>query len=516
MVDDLPSAERDRFVRGFDGASEGDEAPGPVIAVSGSLAAVPGPLAAVNAKRNRPGVAGLHLGLGYAAMIAVGAGAFALIRAHGLELSAPAPTMPEHLFAGAPAAGKAPQVEVLGHLLLALLVITVVARGLGRLFQRFHQPPVIGEIVGGILLGPSLLGRVAPEAQAFFLPGTVAPFLGAWSQVGAILFMFLVGIQLDPTQLRGHGKAALAISHTGIVVPFLLGSLLALFLYPILSSSAVPFTAFSLFMGVSMSVTAFPVLARILTDRQANTSRIGALALTCAAADDLTAWCLLAVVIGVVQAHLAGAAITAALSLGFVLLAVFVVKPLMVRLTSIVEERGKLTQGMMGLVLFLLLGSAAATDAIGIHTLIGAFVLGVTIPHQSRLARELVHRLEDLVVVLFLPAYFAFTGMRTEIGLIGHGEQWLLCGLIVGVASLGKFGGVTLAARLSGIRWRDSAALGILMNTRGLMEFIVLNIGYDLGVISPTLFAMLVVMAVLTTLTTTPIFHVLSRAPASG
>jgi Kef-type K+ transport system membrane component KefB len=203
------------------------------------------------------------------------------------------------------------------------------------------------------------------------------------------------------------------------------------------------------------------------------------------------------------------------MSLGFVVLVIFVVQPLMRRLASIADERGALSQGMMGIVLLCLLGSAAATDAIGIHTLIGAFALGVTIPHDRLLARELIHKLEDLVVVLFLPAYFAFTGMRTEIGLIGSGGQWLLCGVIVCIASMGKFGGVTLAARLSGIRWQDSAALGILMNTRGLMELIVLNIGYDLGVISPTLFAMLVVMAVVTTLATTPIFHVFSRSPAT-
>jgi len=456
-------------------------------------------------------------GLAYAAMIAASIGAYALIRARGMQLAGAsgAPISIDVAAPKTPAAIAHAPVEVVGHLLLALLVIILAARLLGRLFQYIHQPPVIGEIIGGILLGPSLLGRVAPSMQQFLLPAEVAPFVGAWSQVGAILFMFLVGVQLDPSRLKGCGHAALVISHAGIVVPFLLGSMLALFLYPVLSSSAVSFTTFSLFIGISMSVTAFPVLARILTDRGVHATRIGVIALACAAADDMTAWCLLAVVVGIVRAQLGGAVLTGAMAVAFVLFAYFVARPLMRRLASIVEERGAVTQGMLAIVLFLLLASAAATHAIGIHTLIGAFVLGAILPHDSRLARELVDKLEDLVVVLFLPAYFAFTGMRTEIGLIGGAEQWMLCAVIIAVASMGKFGGVTLAARVAGLRWREASALGILMNTRGLMELVVLNIGYDLGLVSPTLFAMLVLMAIATTVATTPIFDRLTREAAT-
>ena len=273
------------------------------------------------------------------------------------------------------------------------------------------------------------------------LPPEVAPFLGIMAQVGVILYMFLVGLELDPGLLRKRGHATVAISHASIIAPFLLGATLALFLYPRLSTSDVPFTVFALFMGVSMSVTAFPVLARILTDRKIHTTRMGVIALTCAAVDDVTAWCLLAFVVSVVQARMSGALFTAGLTLGYIAFMAFVVRPGMVRLTRLYGTRGRLTQGVMALVFVALLLSALATDLIGIHALFGAFALGAIIPHDSGLARELTDRLEDLVVVLLLPAFFAFTGMRTQIGLVSGLENWLICGLIVLVASVGKFGG---------------------------------------------------------------------------
>jgi Sodium/hydrogen exchanger family/Universal stress protein family len=259
-----------------------------------------------------------------------------------------------------------------------------------------------------------------------------------------------------------------------------------------------------------MSITAFPVLARILTDRGIHKTRMGAIALTCAAVDDVTAWCLLAFVVSVVQARSAGAASTILMALVFIVAMIVVVRPAMVRLTFVYGNRG-LTQGLMAAIFVALLLSAATTDFIGIHAIFGAFALGAIIPHDSSLARELTDRLEDLVIVLLLPAFFAFTGLRTQIGLVSGFEQWLLCGLIIAVASLGKFGGGAIAARLTGLGWRDASALGILMNTRGLMELIVLNIGYELKVISPTLFAMLVLMALVTTFATTPILHFIRR-----
>jgi Kef-type K+ transport system membrane component KefB len=339
----------------------------------------------------------------------------------------------------------------------------------------------------------------------------VAPFLGVLSQVGVILYMFLVGVELDPRLLRKRGHATVAISHASIMAPFLLGSALALYLYPRLATGDVPFTVFSLFIGVSMSVTAFPVLARILTDRRIHTSRMGVIALTCAAVDDVTAWCLLAMVVSVVQARMSGVLFTAGLALGFIAVVALIVRPAMVRLALVYGQRGRLTQGVMATIFVSLLVSSLVTDYIGIHAVFGAFALGAVIPHDSGLARELTDRLEDIVIVLLLPAFFAFTGMRTQVGLVSGVDNWLLCGLIVVVASVGKFGGSALAARLTGLGWRDATALGVLMNTRGLMELIVLNIGLELRVISPTLFAMLVIMAVVTTFVTTPILHLVTR-----
>jgi Kef-type K+ transport system membrane component KefB len=446
--------------------------------------------------------------LGYALMLGAAAVAYWLIRMHGLGLGAPDPAAGQPLFGPA---GGAHHVDALMHVLLALLVVMVAARGVGSLFARFAQPPVVGEIIAGILLGPSVLGRFAPEWQAFFLPRDVAPFLGVLSNVGVILYMFLVGVELDPTLLRKRGHATVAISHASIVTPFLLGALVALLVYPKLSTHDVPFTVFSLFMGVSMSVTAFPVLARILTDRKMHKSRMGVIALTCAAIDDVTAWCLLAFVVSVATARTTGALVTFASALAYIAAMVLVARPAMVKLARLYGLKGRLTQGVMALVFVALLLSAIATDAIGIHAVFGAFALGAIIPHDSGLARELTDRLEDLVVVLLLPAFFAFTGLRTQIGLVPTGEQWLLCGLIILVASVGKFGGSFVAARLTGLGWRDSTALGVLMNTRGLMELIVLNIGLELRVLSPTLFAMLVLMAIVTTFATTPVLHALTR-----
>jgi Kef-type K+ transport system membrane component KefB len=449
---------------------------------------------------------------GYLVMLGCTGIAFYFIRARGMTLTAPEPSGDAPLFG---ATQKAAHVDTLLHVLIALLVVIVLARGIGKLFALFHQPPVIGEIVAGIMLGPSLLGRVAPEAAQFILPAQVAPFLQILAQVGVILFMFLVGVELDPALMRKRGHATVAISHASILAPFLLGSLLGLAIYPTLSTRDVPFTAFALFMGVSMSVTAFPVLARILTDRKMQRSRMGVIALTCAAVDDVTAWCLLALVVSVVQSRGGSGVYTGVLAIAYIAGAIFLIRPLMVRLARYAGNRGQLTQGVMALVFLALLLSSLATDLIGIHAVFGAFVLGAVIPHDSLLGKELINRLEDLVVVLFLPAFFAFTGMRTQIGLVSGWQNWAMCGVIILIASLGKFGGSAIAARLTGLGWRDSAALGILMNTRGLMELIVLNIGLELRVISPTLFAMLVIMAVVTTFMTTPILHLLTRGQAS-
>jgi Kef-type K+ transport system membrane component KefB len=369
--------------------------------------------------------------LGYGLMIAASVILYLIIRSFGAHLTAPAPAGPAILGNGAARA----QVDVMLHVLLALVIVIVLARGVGTLFRAFHQPPVVGEILAGIMLGPSLLGRFAPAAEAYLFPGSVAPFLNVLSQIGVILYMFLVGLELDPALLRKRGHATVAISHASIIAPFLLGALLALLIYPHLSTSDVPFADFSLFLGVSMSVTAFPVLARILTDRRIHKTRMGAIALTCAAVDDVTAWCLLALVVGVVQARATGALVTGAFAVAYIAAMVFIVRPAMVRLELVYGHRGRLTQGVMATVFVALLLSAFATDLIGIHPVFGAFALGAVIPHDSGLARELTDRLEDLVVVLLLPAFFAFTGLRTQIGLVSGLSQWLLCGLIIAAAA---------------------------------------------------------------------------------
>src|SRR5271163_995453 len=408
------------------------------------------------------------------------------IRSYGDTLPAPAP-VGSNVFGSA--ASRASQGDLL-HVLLALVVVIATARAMGYVFRIASQPPVVGEILAGIVLGPSLLGRLAPGAEGYLFPAMVGPYLNIIAQVGVILYMFLVGLELDPALLRNRGHSTVAISHASIVAPFLLGATIALYLYPHLSTRDVPFTCFSLFLGVSMSVTAFPVLARILTDRGIHKTRMGAIALTCAAVDDVTAWCMLAFVLSVVR-------------------------PTMVRLSLLYRNRGRLTQGVMASIFIALLISASATELIGIHAVFGAFALGAVIPHDSGMARELTDRLEDIVIVLLLPAFFAYTGLRTQIGLVSGGEQWIMCALIVAVASMGKFGGSAIAARITGLDWRDASALGVLMNTRGLMELIVLNIGLEMNVISPTLFAMLVIMALVTTFSTTPVLHLITRRKAA-
>jgi len=445
----------------------------------------------------------------YALMIGALVLVYLWIRSVGETLGAPAP-VGSNVFGSA--ASLATQQDLL-HVLLALVVVIATARAMGSIFRTVGQPPVVGEIIAGIVLGPSLLGRIAPGAEGYLFPATVGPFLNIIAQVGVILYMFLVGLELDPALLRKRGHTTVAISHASIVAPFILGATIALYLYPKLSTSDVPFTCFSLFLGVSMSVTAFPVLARILTDRGIHKTRMGAIALTCAAVDDVTAWCMLAFVVSVARAQATGAVATIAMALGFIVLMLVVVRPTMVRLSLLYGNRGRLTQGVMASIFIALLISASATELIGIHAVFGAFALGAVIPHDSGMARELTDRLEDIVIVLLLPAFFAYTGLRTQIGLVSGYEQWTMCALIVAVASIGKFGGSAIAARITGLDWRDASALGVLMNTRGLMELIVLNIGLEMNVISPTLFAMLVIMALVTTFATTPILHLITRRP---
>ncbi len=437
--------------------------------------------------------------LAYVLMIAGAVGAFLLIRSFGGTLAAP---MAE---AGAHANHAAAPADTLPRVLLAMAVVIIGGQIVGWLFKFVAQPPVIGEVVVGILLGPSLLG---PEWSGRILPAEIQPVLRDIAGLGVILYMFIVGLELNASLLRRRAQAALVIAHAGIVVPFVLGGLLALWLYPRLGSGDVPFTSFALFIGVAMSVTAFPVLARILSDWRMTRTELGVLALCCAAIGDLTAWCLLAFIVGVAKAQAGGALLVVAGTIVYVAAMFGIVRPIAERFARrwTIEP---LPRAAIATALVALLLSALATEAIGIHAIFGAFLLGAVIPHNCALARSLTAQLENLVTILLLPAFFALTGMRTRLDLVSGLDQWLICGLIVGVATFGKFGGTLAAARLTGLDWRQAGALGALMNTRGLMELIVLNVGLDLGVISPTLFSMLVLMALVTTLATSPVLRLL-------
>ncbi len=343
----------------------------------------------------------------------------------------------------------------LSLLLLQVIVIVLAARILGILFRRIGQPPVIGEMIAGILLGPSLLGLVAPGVQTFLFPAASLDALRMLSQIGVILFMFVVGIELDVQHLRQKAHAAVLVSHASIIVPFFLGCGAALLLYRSLAPAGTPFIAFALFIGVAMSITAFPVLARILEERRMSKSFLGSTAIACAAVDDVTAWCMLAVVVAIVKASsLGGALLTIGLTLLFIAAMLFGVKPLAARIW---KERFKGGQtgsvGLLATLFAFVFAAAFCTEMIGIHALFGAFLAGVCIPPDSGLRQFLRERLETFSSVLLLPLFFAFTGLRTQIGLLADWQSWLICLGIVAVAITGKLGGSMAAARWTGMSW---------------------------------------------------------------
>ncbi len=389
-------------------------------------------------------------------------------------------------------------------------LILIASRAAGWIFNRFHQPQVMGEMVAGILLGPSLFGLLAPAAHAAIFPPASIPQLGVLSQIGVIFFLFLIGLELDPKLLSRRGHAAVVISHVSIVAPFLLGAGLALYLYGNLfnDSPQMRFSSVALFMGAAMSITAFPVLARILTERNLHKTNVGAITITCAAVDDVTAWCMLAFVVGLARAEGFGpATLTAILSAVYVAVMFLAVRPFLRRFLGRYDRETRLGQGTVAVILMLTLASAWVTEAIGIHALFGAFLMGAIMPKGSQFVRMISEKLEDYTVVLLLPIFFAYTGLKTQIGLLNNAELLGDTALIIAVACLGKFGGSTLAARACGIGWRESSAIGVLMNTRGLMELVILNIGRELGVITPAVFAMMVLMALVTTFLTTPVLQ---------
>ncbi len=406
------------------------------------------------------------------------------------------------------------------HVLGTLVAVIVVGRLFAALLKPLGQPAVIGEILAGIALGPSLLGMISPDAMHLLIPDAAADpqqhvvsALSTIAQLGIVLYMFVVGLELNTSMLAKSAHAAVAISHASIIVPFVSGCALSLWLYEDLARPGIPFTSFALFLGVAMAITAFPVLARILTDRKLEATPLGVISLSCAASDDVTAWCLLAFVLGVAQSQI-DSAFWVLLYTGIYLLIMFTfVRPLAIRLLP--GPHGRLPAGRIAWLFAAVLVSALTTEIIGIHAIFGGFLMGVIIPHDSPVATAVKNKLHDVVTMLFLPAFFAMSGMNTQIGLISGWENWLICIAIIAVATFGKYGGTYLAARLAGLNHPQSSALGVLMNTRGLMELIVLNIGLSMGIISETLYAMMVLMALATTMMTGPLIHLIWPKPES-
>lgn len=389
--------------------------------------------------------------------------------------------------------------------LLQIIVIVVSGRAVAWLLRRFRQPPVIGEVAAGILLGPSAFGALAPDLFARLFPPTSLPTLLALSQIGLILFMFLVGLEFAPELMRERRESILVISHVSIIVPFVMGTALALYLYPRVSDQSVSFRSFALFLGTSMSITAFPVLARILAERHLQRTRLGNTVIACAAVDDVTAWCVLAFVVMLVRAgnptHLA---VRIVLLAAYVLLMIFAVRPLLRRLVPAVARKAS-SEAVLAMVLLLVFASACTTELLGIHALFGAFILGAIVPREGTLTATLVTHTRGLTTVIFLPLFFAVTGLRTNVALLHDRTLWICCALVLLVAIVGKIGGAMFSAVTVGFSWPEATAIGVLMNTRGLMEMVVLNIGLDIGVVSRGLFTMIVLMALVTTAMTTPL-----------
>jgi Kef-type K+ transport system membrane component KefB len=403
----------------------------------------------------------------------------------------------------------------LAILLLQLLVIVAAGRATGALFRRLGQTAVIGEMFAGILLGPSLLGRLSPSIESQLFPPASLPPLHLISQLGVVLFMFVVGMEVDLDRLRRRARATLVISNVGIVVPFALGVLISVYLHEDYAPAGVPFLTFALFTGIAMSITAFPVLARIIAERGLKDTELGNTAIGCAAIDDVTAWCLLALVLAVARGEgLREPFVAVTLAAIVALIALKGVRPRAARIFGSTGAVVAPPRVLMPVLLFAF-ATALSTEAIGVHALFGAFIAGLAVSGAEPLREPVRRAIEPLTTAILLPLFFAYSGLRTEVGLLS-GDAWLACGLIILAAVAGKFGAVTAAAKLHGMPWSESLALGALMNTRGLMELIVLNIGYDLGILSPTMYTMMVIMALTTTCMAGPALAELGRrAPSS-
>ncbi|MGG7467003.1 cation:proton antiporter [Chryseobacterium arthrosphaerae] len=393
----------------------------------------------------------------------------------------------------------------LALLLAQIVTIILTARLFGWICMKIKQPSVIGEMIAGIVLGPSLVGMYFPEFSAFLFPKESLGNLQFLSQIGLILFMYIVGMELDLSVLRKKAHDAVVISHASIIIPFALGIGLSYFIYQEFAPSGIQFTSFALFIAISMSITAFPVLARIVQERNLQKTKLGTIVITCAAADDITAWCILAAVIAIVKAGSFTSSIyVIIMAIAYVFLMIKIVRPFLKRVGDLQAGKNTISKPMVAIFFLTLILSSYVTEVIGIHALFGAFMAGAIMPENTKFRTLFIDKVEDVALVLLLPLFFVFTGLRTQIGLLNDAHLWITAGFIILTAVLGKFAGSALTARFVGINWKESLTIGALMNTRGLMELIVLNIGYDLGVLSPEIFAMLVIMALFTTFMTGP------------
>ena len=399
-------------------------------------------------------------------------------------------------------------------LLVQIALILGLSRVMGVLFARMRQPQVIGEMVAGIMLGPSVLGAIAPGTQHSLFPESSVHLLNVLSQLGVIFFLFLVGLELDFELMRNRGRSTILTALSSIVVPFVLGVGVALFLYSRGLFGGAPRLAASLFVGAAMSVTAFPVLARILTERNLQKTKLGTAAIAAAALNDVAAWIILALVVAIAHASGAGGPAghgavlrTIFLSAAFAAAMFLLVRPFLHRLQLIYDREGRLSQNVIAIVFLMILASSWATERIGIHAMFGAFLLGAVMPKGTQFVRHVTEKLEDFTVVFLLPIFFAFTGIKTELGLLNSPAAWGYAMLILATACIGKFAGAAGVSRACGASWRESSAIGILMNTRGLVELVILTVGLQFGIITPAVFAMMVIMALVTTFMTTPLLH---------
>lgn len=396
-------------------------------------------------------------------------------------------------------------------LLIQIIVILFTCRLFSVLFTRIGQPGVIGEIAAGIILGPSFLGHFFPQVFNFIFTQQSLENVHLISQIGLILFMFVIGLEVNFGVLKNKINETLVISHAGILVPFFLGIIASYYIYERYASNIVSFLPFALFIGISMSITAFPVLARIVQERGLTYSPLGILSIASAANDDVTAWCLLAVVIAVAKAGVFLSSLyTIAFTILYILFMFLIVRPFFNRIGKIYANSETVNKNFVSFIFLTLIVSALCTEFLGIHALFGAFIAGVIMPSNLNFRHTMINKIEDITLAFFLPLFFAYTGLNTNILLINKASMWITCGLLIILAVVGKFGGCALAAKLVGESWHDSLIIGMLMNTRGLMELVALNIGYEMGILPQPIFALLVIMALVTTFMTTPALHLIS------